>query len=458
MPTAKHPSRFRLAPDVRPTDYHLHLEPDLDAGASAGEVRIDARLARPRAEIVLHCEPSWRSSAPTAEVERPGDAAARAARPARRDGLAARVPAAAGRRRHAPPALRGRAQPPPARALRRQRGRRALRLHAARGGRRAPLLPVLRRAGDEGALPRRGDDARRRDTRALERADRARAGAAPTDDAWSTSRPRRRSRPTWSRSRSARSRRAERASRRARRRSASGTCRARRTSRRSRSRPAPRRSRGSRTYFGLPYPYGKLDLVAVPDFEAGAMENAGAVFFRETLLLLDPATVSLAEKKRAAEVIAHELAHMWYGDLVTMAWWDDLWLNEAFATWMAFHVVDEWKPEWRMWHDFEHDRAAALGLDALANTHPIYAAVRSVAAGDRELRRHHLREGRGGGAHDRALPRRRRLPRRRAALHPAPPRGQRGRGRSVARARGGVGRRRSRGSRRPGSSSPASRW
>jgi puromycin-sensitive aminopeptidase len=132
-------------------------------------------------------------------------------------------------------------------------------------------------------------------------------------------------------------------------------------------------------YFGIPYPYTKLDLVAVPDFEAGAMENAGAVFFRETLLLLDPATVSIAERKRAAEVIAHELAHMWYGDLVTMAWWDDLWLNEAFATWMAYRVVDAWKPEWRMWQGFEHDRAGALGLDALANTHPIYAPVHSVA-------------------------------------------------------------------------------
>jgi puromycin-sensitive aminopeptidase len=132
-------------------------------------------------------------------------------------------------------------------------------------------------------------------------------------------------------------------------------------------------------YFDIPYPYGKLDLVAVPDFEAGAMENAGAVFFRETLLLLDPAAASLPERKRAAEVIAHELAHMWYGDLVTMAWWDDLWLNEAFATWMAYKVVDDWKPEWRMWQGYEHDRAGALALDALANTHPIYAPVRSVA-------------------------------------------------------------------------------
>jgi len=115
----------------------------------------------------------------------------------------------------------------------------------------------------------------------------------------------------------------------------------------------------------------------VPDFEAGAMENAGAVFFRETLLLVDPETATLSEKKRAAEVICHELAHMWYGDLVTMAWWDDLWLNEAFATWMAFHVVDAWKPEWKMWNDFQHHRAAALGLDALAETHPIYVKVRT---------------------------------------------------------------------------------
>ena len=132
-------------------------------------------------------------------------------------------------------------------------------------------------------------------------------------------------------------------------------------------------------YFGLPYPYGKLDLVAVPDFEAGAMENAGAVFFRETLLLADPAAVSLTEHKALAEVITHELAHMWYGNLVTMAWWDDLWLNEAFATWMAFRIVDEWKPGWRIWNAFEHHRAAALNLDALTNTHPIYCPVRNVS-------------------------------------------------------------------------------
>ena len=161
-------------------------------------------------------------------------------------------------------------------------------------------------------------------------------------------------------------------------------------------------------YFGLPYPYGKLDLLAVPDFEFGAMENAGAVTFRETLLLVDPKTVTLAEKKRVAEVIAHELAHMWYGDLVTMAWWDDLWLNEAFATWMAFKIVDEWKPEWKMWLDFESHRAPAFALDALESTHPIYGPVASAERGDRELRRDHLREGRVGRAHARELARRRR--------------------------------------------------
>ena len=128
-------------------------------------------------------------------------------------------------------------------------------------------------------------------------------------------------------------------------------------------------------YFGLPYPYRKLDLIAVPDFEFGAMENAGAVTFRESLLLCNPKQATLAEKKRMAEVIAHELAHMWFGDLVTMAWWDDLWLNEAFATWMAFTIVSDWKPEWNMWLDFEHGRAAAFSLDGLQNTHPIYTSV-----------------------------------------------------------------------------------
>jgi puromycin-sensitive aminopeptidase len=130
-------------------------------------------------------------------------------------------------------------------------------------------------------------------------------------------------------------------------------------------------------YFGLPYAFGKLDQVAVPDFEAGAMENAGLVTFRESTLLLDEATASLPVQKRVAEVITHELAHQWFGNLVTMAWWDDLWLNEAFATWMAFKIVDAWRPEWRAWLDFDVGRAAAQHLDALVSTHPIRAEVRN---------------------------------------------------------------------------------
>src|SRR5678815_3895716 len=109
-----------------------------------------------------------------------------------------------------------------------------------------------------------------------------------------------------------------------------------------------------------PYAFGKLDQIGVPDFEAGAMENAGAVTFREVALLADPATAPLAVQKRVAEVITHELAHQWFGNLVTMVWWDDLWLNEAFATWMAYKIVDDWRPSWRIWMDFEGGKGAAL--------------------------------------------------------------------------------------------------
>jgi puromycin-sensitive aminopeptidase len=131
-------------------------------------------------------------------------------------------------------------------------------------------------------------------------------------------------------------------------------------------------------YFGLPYPFGKLDQIGVPDFEAGAMENAGAVTFREVALLADPTTAPLAVQKRVAEVITHELAHQWFGNLVTMAWWDDLWLNEAFATWMAYKIVDDWRPSWRIWMDFEAGKGAALALDALVSAHPIRAEIKNA--------------------------------------------------------------------------------
>lgn len=130
-------------------------------------------------------------------------------------------------------------------------------------------------------------------------------------------------------------------------------------------------------YFGEPYHYGKLDQVAVPGFDAGAMENIGAIFYRQNLLLMREGSTSLSAQKRIAEVIAHEIAHQWFGNLVTMKWWDDLWLNEAFATWIAFKTVALWRPEWRMWEDYLSHKEAALEADAKASTHPIYQSVES---------------------------------------------------------------------------------
>jgi puromycin-sensitive aminopeptidase len=130
-------------------------------------------------------------------------------------------------------------------------------------------------------------------------------------------------------------------------------------------------------YYGLPYPGDKLDLLAIPDFAAGAMENLGAVTFRETALLVDEAAASHAELERVADVVAHEIAHMWFGDLVTMAWWNGIWLNEAFATFMELLAVDAWKPEWKRWVTFGTSRAAAMGVDGLQNTRPIEFEVKA---------------------------------------------------------------------------------
>src|SRR5437867_2520433 len=263
MPTAPHPSRFRLPADVRPTGYDLHLEPDLEGGAFRGEVRIALRLTRPRAEIVLH--------AAELAIER---------------------------------------------AL------------AHSGGREIPGRVRLARADETAAL---------RFPRPLS------AGEATLALRFSG-----------------------------------------------------RLNQHLRGFYaasadGGRYAFSQCEAAdarrILPCFD----EPAFKARFRVAVTVRDGETavsngpvereepVPLAERKRAAEVIAHGLAHMWYGDLVTMAWWDDLWLNEAFATWMAYRVVADWRPEWRMWQGFEHDRAAALGMDALANTHPIYARVRSVA-------------------------------------------------------------------------------
>ena len=133
-------------------------------------------------------------------------------------------------------------------------------------------------------------------------------------------------------------------------------------------------------YFGIKYPLPKLDLIAIPDFAAGAMENWGAITFRETILLYDPKTSSTRTKQFIAEVISHEIAHMWFGNLVTMKWWNDLWLNESFATFMATKFVDKFYPEWDLWNQFIEDAMnTAMGLDSLKTTHPIDVTVNSPA-------------------------------------------------------------------------------
>jgi aminopeptidase N len=128
-------------------------------------------------------------------------------------------------------------------------------------------------------------------------------------------------------------------------------------------------------YFGIKYPYGKLDLIGLPDFSAGAMENVGCITFREAYLLTDEKEGSIDLKKNIASVTAHEIAHMWFGDLVTMKWWDDIWLNEGFATWMSTKPVQKWKPEWNFALDDVSGTGETLTIDSLANTRPIHQAA-----------------------------------------------------------------------------------
>ncbi len=374
MPKPKTPSRFRLDPAVRPTDYGLHLEPDLAAGTFRGRVAIDVQIERPRDAITLH--------AAELAVERAALSLDGTSRPVR----VTRRPADETITLALPKKISGRATLDL--SFRGDLGKHLRGFYAAAADGRRYAFTQLEAADARRMLPCFDEPSFKARYRiavtardgeavisnsAIEREEPAENGRrvvrfAPTPKLSTyllalavgpldASAPRKLGSTeirTWHVPGKGHL-------------TAFGL------------EAAAEALARLEAYFGIPYPYGKLDLVAVPDFEAGAMENAGAVFFRETLLLLDPATASLGERKRAAEVIAHELAHMWYGNLVTMAWWDDLWLNEAFATWMAYKVIDDWKPEWRMWQGYEHARAGALALDALANTHPIYARVRSVA-------------------------------------------------------------------------------
>ena len=128
-------------------------------------------------------------------------------------------------------------------------------------------------------------------------------------------------------------------------------------------------------YFTIQYPFDKLDIVAVPDFSAGAMENTGAIFFREQFLVVPKNGGTTERRKQIAQYIGHEIAHQWFGDLVTMAWWDDIWLNEGFATWMEYRPLQEWKPEWNASLDEVRDTERATQLDSLRATRPVRTKV-----------------------------------------------------------------------------------
>lgn len=129
-------------------------------------------------------------------------------------------------------------------------------------------------------------------------------------------------------------------------------------------------------YFGIKYPLKTLDMIALPDFESAAMENWGAITYRESALLVDDKNTSFANKQWVALVVAHELAHQWFGNLVTMQWWNDLWLNEGFASFIEYLAVDAIYPKWNIWNQFViSDQSVAMSLDQLENTHKIDVSV-----------------------------------------------------------------------------------
>ncbi|HKQ59193.1 MAG TPA: M1 family metallopeptidase [Candidatus Eisenbacteria bacterium] len=149
------------------------------------------------------------------------------------------------------------------------------------------------------------------------------------------------------------------------------------------ARVSPRILAALEKYFGRPYPYEKLDLLAVPEFAAGAMENVGAITYRDAILLMEPASASVRQRQRLASITAHEMAHMWFGDLVTMEWWDDLWLNESFASWMGDKITDQVFPQYNTSVRELTGTQEAMETDARLSTRAIRQSVDAFANIDR---------------------------------------------------------------------------
>ena len=161
-------------------------------------------------------------------------------------------------------------------------------------------------------------------------------------------------------------------------------------------------------YFGERFPFPKLDQIGSP-IEGGAMENAGADNYDDTILLLD-ANPSTAAKRRFGMVVAHELAHQWFGDIVTPAWWDDIWLNESFANWMGYRIGDAWDPSLNIRAGAIAEAFTAMDTDALLAGRPIHQAIATNDPDRRRVRHDHLWQGRAGGGDDRRLHGRRQVP------------------------------------------------
>ena len=188
-------------------------------------------------------------------------------------------------------------------------------------------------------------------------------------------------------------------------------------------------------YFGVKYPLPKLDLIAVPGGFGGAMENWGGITFFESRLLFNPATNAVTAQRGIFSVLAHEMAHQWFGDLVTMGWWDNLWLNEGFASWMQVKAAEQFYPQWQTWLNSNSQKQYAMALDARRTSHPIQQPVADQSEAETAFDGHHLQQGPGADPHAGELSWRCGVPGRHSSIHGRARLSQHHDGRSLAGAR-----------------------